>query len=61
MRQWLIRKFFYPSNQGRPIRRDPRHGTIDRDIQWSVHYMKPRSLGARVALEDTMQERRNRA
>lgn len=40
---------------------DPTHGRIDRDIQEQVDAMHPRSLGSRVAMENTLQERRDRA
>lgn len=39
---------------------DPTHGRIDQDIQDLVEEMNPTSLGARVAMENTLQERRNR-
>lgn len=59
MRRWLVLHFFYPNKNGRPVRRDPTYGKIDRDIQWSVDDMRPVSLGQRVALEDTLQNKRN--
>lgn len=40
---------------------DPTHGRIDKDIQDQVDEMEPRSLGARVAMENTLQERRDAA
>lgn len=40
--------------------RDPTHGRIDRDIQEQVDEWNPGSLGQRVAIENTLQERRNR-
>lgn len=39
---------------------DPTHGRIDRDIQAAVHAMGPDSLGQRVALENTLQAKRDR-
>jgi hypothetical protein len=39
---------------------DPTWGRIDRDIQQLVDEMEPESLGQRVAMENTLQERRNR-
>jgi hypothetical protein len=38
---------------------DPTHGRIDQDIQQAVEDMHPTSLGQRVALENTMQNRRD--
>lgn len=38
---------------------DPTHGRIDRDIQQTVDEMNPPTLGSRVAMENTLQERRN--
>lgn len=39
---------------------DPTHGRIDRDIQEAVDAWGPKSLGQRVAIENTMQARRDR-
>lgn len=58
MRKWLIRRFFYPSNSSYPVRWDPTYGRIDRDIQWSVQDLLPRSIGERVVLEERLQEKR---
>lgn len=38
---------------------DPTYGRIDRDIQQLVDEMHPRSLGSRVAMENTLQQRRD--
>jgi hypothetical protein len=38
---------------------DPTHGRIDKDIQEKVEDMNPTSLGQRVAMENTLQNRRN--
>lgn len=38
---------------------DPSHGRIDRDIQDQVDEMNPTSLGQRVAIENTLQNRRD--
>lgn len=38
---------------------DPTHGRIDPDIQETVNAMNPTSLGQRVAIENTLQERRS--
>lgn len=38
---------------------DPTHGRIDRDIQDQVDEMNPTSLGQRVAIENTIQDRRD--
>jgi hypothetical protein len=53
------RRLFYPANDGTPIHRDPTHGRIDRDLQWLIHDSGPSSLGTRVAIELTMQARRD--
>lgn len=37
---------------------DPTHGRIDRDIQEKVEEMKPSNIGQRVAMENTLQNRR---
>lgn len=42
------------------MRRDPTHGRIDFDIQDRVEAMQPKSLGQRVALENGMQQLRDR-
>jgi hypothetical protein len=39
--------------------RDPTHGRIDPDIQRYVEEMEPRNLGQRVAIENTLQRRRD--
>jgi hypothetical protein len=39
---------------------DPTHGRVDRDIQAAVEEMRPTSLGQRVAIENTLQDRRRR-
>lgn len=40
---------------------DPTHGRIDRDIQEFVEAeFRPDNVGVRVALENTLQEKRNR-
>jgi hypothetical protein len=39
---------------------DPTHGRIDPDIQAEVNEMNPRDVGQRVALENTLQEQRDR-
>lgn len=39
---------------------DPTYGRIDKDIQDQVEGMNPRSLGQRVAMENTIQNKRNR-
>lgn len=39
---------------------DPTHGRIDQDIQKYVDRMNPSSLGQRVAMETTLQEKRDR-
>lgn len=39
---------------------DPTHGRIDLDIQASVDELNPSTLGQRVAMENTLQERRAR-
>jgi hypothetical protein len=39
---------------------DPSHGTIDADIRAYVQAMEPSSLGQRVAIEQTLQNRRDR-
>jgi hypothetical protein len=49
----------WPGNDGSRIDYDPSHGRIDKDIQEQVDQMRPGSLGARVAMENTLQERRN--
>jgi hypothetical protein len=59
MRRWLIRMFFYPNKEGRPVRRDPTYGRIARDIQWIVQdEYQPKTLGQRVALEESIQNQR---
>lgn len=40
-------------------RHDPTHGSIDFDIQDAVDDMHPKSVGQRVALEETAQDRRD--
>ncbi|MFT4281205.1 hypothetical protein [Microbacterium sp.] len=50
----------YPGNDGTRVEYDPTHGRIDKDIQERVDEMKPTSLGQRVAMEATLQERRDR-
>lgn len=40
--------------------RDPTYGRIDRDIQEAVDEWGPASTGQRVAVENTLQERRDR-
>lgn len=39
---------------------DPTHGRIDRDIQTRVQDMDPVSVGQRVAMENTLQDKRDR-
>lgn len=39
---------------------DPTHGRIDRDIQQQVAAMDPTSVGQRVAMENTLQRKRQR-
>lgn len=39
---------------------DPTHGRIDMDIQKYVDEMKPKSLAQRVAIENTIQDHRDR-
>jgi len=41
-------------------RPDPTHGQIDRDIQAYIEEMNPTSVGQRVAMERTLQNRRDR-
>ncbi len=56
-----IRACTYPDNHGRPVRRDPTHGRIDRDIQWHVAvWQRPRTIGQRVVDENNMQAARTR-
>lgn len=50
----------YVANDGLPVRTDPTFGRIDPDIQQAVEAMKPASTGSRVALENTLQARRDR-
>jgi len=38
---------------------DPTHGTVDLDVQIAVDQMRPNSLGQRVALERTAQDRKD--
>lgn len=40
---------------------DPTHGRIDKDIQDQVAGMNPSSLGQKVAMENTIQNKRNRS
>lgn len=40
--------------------RDPTYGRIDRDIQEAVDEWVPRNIGQRVAVENTLQEQRDR-
>lgn len=57
----LLRRFTYPNNQGQPIRRDPSHGRIDRDIQWRVQdWYQPRTVAQRVVMEGNLQQQRER-
>ena len=39
---------------------DPTWGRIDRDVQEYVNRMEPESIGQRVAIENTLQNKRNR-
>ena len=51
----------YPSHfYGLTRSTDPTHGRIDHDIQWQVDAMKPSSMAQRTALEETLQNKRNR-
>ena len=50
----LIRRF-----RAGEILMDPTHGRIDKDIQDQVDEMDPESLGQRVAIENTLQDRRD--
>lgn len=43
-----------------PKRRDPTHGRIDFDIQDYVEEMSPKSVAQRVAIENTLQAKRDR-
>lgn len=45
----------------RTVWHDPTYGRIDRDILEQVDAMNPSSLGQRAAIEETLQNRRNRA
>jgi hypothetical protein len=54
-----VRLKWYPRHERRPTLGDPTHGRIDRDIQWHVDDMKPFSIGQRVAMEQTLQDRRD--
>lgn len=55
-----IRRHFYPDNHGRPIRRDPTHGKVDRDLQWNVQRFHPGlTVGQRVVLELRAQQARD--
>lgn len=38
---------------------DPTHGRIDRDIQELVDELNPPNIGSRVAMENTLQHRRD--
>lgn len=51
---------FYPARLGGQSMVDPTHGRIDHDIQWQVEAMNPSSLAQRTALEETLQNKRNR-
>lgn len=55
-----IRAELYPWHDGIPREDDPTYGQIDRDLQWAADDQAPRSLGQRVAIESTLQERRDR-
>ena len=50
----------YPSTAGLAQRDDPTHGRIDRDIQWAVYDMGCTSIGQIVAIEGTLQAKRDR-
>lgn len=50
----------YPWSDGTMRRQDPTYGLIDRDIQLRVNKMDPKDIAQRVAMETTLQDRRNR-
>jgi hypothetical protein len=61
IRDFIKRKMYYPSRDGSPIKNDPTYGRIDRDIQWRVNdRLMPTSIAMRVAMENTLQDKRNR-
>lgn len=57
----LLRARTYPNRFGRPVRKDPTYGRIDRDVQWHVQDIGPSSLGQRVAMENTIQRSKDRS
>lgn len=48
----------YVANDGQPAVTDPTYGRIDADLQRTAEKLAPRSLGERVAIENTLQARR---
>src|SRR4051812_42247440 len=51
---WRIYRWRHPVSAP-----DPTHGRIDADIQATVEEMQPPTLGQRVAMENTLQHRRD--
>lgn len=49
----------WPGNNGDRLDHDPTHGRVDKDIQEGVDALQPSTLGQRVAIEQTLQERRD--
>lgn len=49
----------YPWSDGTMRRQDPTYGLIEHDIQITVDAMNPKDIAQRVAMETTLQNRRN--
>lgn len=52
----VVQAVTYPDRDGRPVRRDPTHGRIDREVQWFVQdTYEPRTVAQRVVMEANVQ------
>lgn len=63
-RELLLRaleRVTFPDNHGRPVRRDPSHGRIDRDVQWRVQRQHPTTVAQRVVMESNLQRAKDRS
>jgi hypothetical protein len=52
----VVQAVTYPDKHGRPVRRDPTHGRIDREVQWFVQdTYQPNTVAQRVVMEANVQ------
>lgn len=52
----FVQAITYPDRDGKPIRRDPTHGRVDREVQWYVQdTYEPNTVAQRVAMESNVQ------